>query len=122
MVAQSPPDGWQGHDRDVLGSLANERNGLAWQRTALSWFGAGAAVVRYFSGDGLVTSRSTIGYLMLVLGAFIWIDGTRRYQFHDQRIRDDAPNVVPAGTIRSIGYATTAVIVAIIVVELTRTN
>lgn len=117
MASQAPSD-WHGHDPDVLDSLANERNGLAWQRTALSWFGSGAAVVRFFLDDGLITARSSIGYLMLLLGVFIWIDGSRRYHFHDRQIRDDAPNVVPEGKIRGIGYATTAVIFVIIVIEL----
>ncbi len=111
---------WQGHDPDVLNSLANERNGLAWQRTALSWLGAGAAVVRYFSSNGLLTARTSVGYLMLMLGLFMGFDGSRRYRYHDRRIRDDEPHMVPATTIRAIGYATTLVIALIIAVELVK--
>ena len=59
----------------VLPSLANERSHLAWQRTAMSWGGAGAVVTRYFAEDGLVTAADDGGVLMIVVGALMWLDG-----------------------------------------------
>lgn len=114
----SDPANWAGHDPDVLGSLANERNGLAWQRTALSWVASGATVTRYFSGNGLLTARATIGYLMLAVGALVWFDGVRRYHRQSDSIRADEPTKLSETTIRTVGYATTAVIAIIIAIEL----
>ena len=107
-------------DRDVLGSLALERNGLAWQRTAMSWAAAGCTVTRYFSRGGLFAVRTSIGYLMLATAAMIWVDGVRRYHRQAAIIRSGRPITSPALAIRSVGYATTMVIAAIIVIELRR--
>lgn len=49
-------------------SLANERNGLAWQRTALSWLGAVAVVARYVSEGGVMHARTLLGMLMSAVG------------------------------------------------------
>ncbi len=110
-------DDWLGHDPDVLTSLANERNGLAWQRTALSWVAAGATVTRYFASNGLLTARASIGYLMLAIGALIWFDGYRTYQHHAAAIRADQPTAASSMTLRVVGWATTLVIAAVVAVE-----
>ncbi len=107
-------------DRDVIDSLALERNGLAWQRTAMSWAAAGCAVTRYFARGGLFTIRASIGYLMLAMGAMIWAEGARRYHRQAKVIRAGQPITAPAFVIRSVGYATTLVVVAIITIELRR--
>jgi uncharacterized membrane protein YidH (DUF202 family) len=71
----------------VLGSLANERTHLAWQRTAMSWAGAGAAVIRVFAEDGVLRLRTATGALMVLVGALVWVDGQRRYRAADAAIR-----------------------------------
>jgi uncharacterized membrane protein YidH (DUF202 family) len=110
-------DDWLGHDPDVLESLAVERNGLAWQRTSLSWVAAGATVARYFAGNGLLTARASIGYLMLAIGALIWFDGYRTYHRHAAAIRADQPTPASSMTLRVVSWATTLVIAAVVAVE-----
>jgi uncharacterized membrane protein YidH (DUF202 family) len=105
-------------DPDVIGSLALERNVLAWQRTAMSWAAAGCTVTRYFSRGGLFAIRTSIGYLMLAVGAMIWVDGIRRYHRQAAIIRSAQPITAAAFAVRSVGYATTLVVAAIIVIEL----
>jgi uncharacterized membrane protein YidH (DUF202 family) len=105
-------------DRDVIDSLALERNGLAWQRTAMSWAAAGGTVTRYFSRGGIFAVRTGIGYLMLAMAAMIWVDGVRRYHRQAEIIRSGGSVTAPAFAIRSVGYATTLVVAAIIVIEL----
>lgn len=109
--------GWTGHDPDVLDSLANERNGLAWQRTALSWVASGATVAHYFASGGLLNAQTSIGLMMIAVGALIWIDGNRHYHHQAHNIRADEPTRIPATTIRIVAAATTLVIVAIILTE-----
>lgn len=101
----------------VLTSLANERSHLAWQRTAMSWGAAGALVTRYFATEGLFTAQTTVGMLMLVVGALMWLDGTRRYHRAATAIRAADPVPVPVGTIRMVWLATVVVIAAAVVVE-----
>jgi uncharacterized membrane protein YidH (DUF202 family) len=110
-------DDWLGHDPDVVTSLANERNGLAWQRTALSWVAAGASVARYFAGNGLLTARTSIGYLMLAIGALIWFDGYRTYHRHAVALNADQPTTASSMTLRVVGWATTMVIAAVVAAE-----
>jgi putative membrane protein len=114
------PGEWPGHDPDVLDSLANERNGLAWQRTALAWVASGAAVARYFSTDGLLTTKTSIGFLMLAVGALVWFDGARRYHRHAANIRADEPMPVPMRSIRLVALATTFAVAAIVTIEITQ--
>lgn len=113
-------ENWRGHDPDVLDSLANERNGLAWQRTALSWVAAGVAVARYFSGGGLLRARTSIGWMMVVVGTGIWAIGNRTYRRHAEAIRSNAPTSVPTGAIALVVWTTTFAIGAILAVEITR--
>lgn len=110
--------GWSGHDSDVLDSLANERNGLAWQRTALSWFAAGAAVARYFAGDGLLNKRSAIGWLMVALGALIWYEGIRHYHHNAASIRADVPTRMPVRTMQVVWLTTSSAIAVIVAIEI----
>jgi uncharacterized membrane protein YidH (DUF202 family) len=117
-MSSTEPSGWAGHDPGVLDSLANERNGLAWQRTALSWFGSGAAVARYFSSDGLLTARATIGWLMMAAGAAIWFAGVQQYHAQDSRLRADLPTSMPVRRIALISFVTSSVIATVIVVEI----
>ena len=105
-------------DGGVRGSLANERTHLAWQRTAMSWAGAGAVVTRYFAEDGVVRPRTATGVLMVLIGGLIWLDGSRRYRRADEAIRRGDTPVVPTATIRVVWLATVAVVTATIVVEL----
>ncbi len=104
-------------DEGVRGSLANERTHLAWQRTALSWAGAGAVVTRYFAEDGVVRPRTATGALMLLIGALLWVDGTRRHRRAAEAIHRGQTPVVPAAAIRVVWVATVAVIAVVIVVE-----
>ena len=104
-------------DEGVRGSLANERTHLAWQRTAMSWAGAGAVVTRYFAEDGVVRPRTATGALMMVIGALIWLDGARRYRRAAEAIHGGQAPVVPTAAIRVVWVATVAVIAATIVVE-----
>ena len=104
-------------DEGVQGSLANERTHLAWQRTAMSWAGAGAVVTRYFSEDGVVRPRTATGVLMLLIGGLIWLDGSRRYRRADEALRRGATPAVPTATIRVVWLATVAVIAVTTVVE-----
>lgn len=104
-------------DEGVRGSLANERTHLAWQRTAMSWAGAGAVVTRYFAEDGVLRPRTATGVLMLLIGGLIWRDGSRRYRRADEAIRAGRPPVVPADAIRVVWLATVAVIAVTIVIE-----
>ena len=103
----------------VLSSLANERNLLAWQRTAMSWGGAGAVVTRYFATDGLLRAQTVVGMLMLVVGALMWLDGTRRYHRVADALRAPGARAVaiPLATIRVVWLSTVAVTVAAVVVE-----
>jgi uncharacterized membrane protein YidH (DUF202 family) len=117
-VSDAPPPGWAGHDPDVLDSMANERNGLAWQRTALSWFASGAAVARYFSTSGLWTARMAIGWSMLLVGALVWLAGSHQYHRQVTNLRADLPTAVPVRRIRAVAFATTAVITAIVAIEI----
>jgi uncharacterized membrane protein YidH (DUF202 family) len=116
-VTDESTPGWAGHNPDVLGSMANERNGLAWQRTALSWVASGATVARYFASGGILRARTSIGLLMIAVGALIWIDGARHYQHRAHKIRADEPTRIPAGTLRIVSIATTIVIATIIAIE-----
>jgi uncharacterized membrane protein YidH (DUF202 family) len=109
---------WGGHDPGVLDSLANERNGLAWQRTALSWCAAGAAVARYFSSDGLLTARASIGWLMMAAGIAIWFAGVHQYHAQDSNLRADLPTAVPARRITMISFVTASVVATVIIIEL----
>ena len=106
---------WAGHDPDVLGSLAIERNGLAWQRTALSWVAAGGAVARYFAGDGLLHPRAAVGYLMIAVAGLMWFDGSRRYRRDAGAIRADQPTAVPVGTIAAV-WAVTSIVLGLVIV------
>lgn len=104
-------------DEGVRGSLANERTHLAWQRTAMSWAGAGAVVTRYFSEDGVLRPRTATGVLMMLIGGLIWIDGSQRYRRAHEAIREGRAPVVPAATIRVVWLATVVVIAVTIAVE-----
>jgi putative membrane protein len=108
---------WSGHHPDVIDSLANERVGLAWQRTALSWLAAGLVVVRYFSADGLLHRRTVVGWAMVVVAGILWRDGARRYRAVDRALRTDQPTPVPRGTILMVWIATVTVIFASIAFE-----
>jgi uncharacterized membrane protein YidH (DUF202 family) len=108
---------WAGHHPGVIDSFANERVGLAWQRTALSWLAAGLGVVRYFSADGTLHPRTVVGWAMVVIAGILWIDGARRYRAVDRALRTDQPTSVPRGTILMVWIATVAVIFASIVLE-----
>jgi uncharacterized membrane protein YidH (DUF202 family) len=105
-------------DDGVLSSLANERSHLAWQRTAMSWGGAGAVVTRYFAEDGILTLRTTVGMAMLVVGALMWLDGSRRYHHAARAIREGRPVEVPVATLRAVWLATVVVIALAVGVEL----
>jgi uncharacterized membrane protein YidH (DUF202 family) len=108
---------WSGHDPGVRESLANERNGLAWQRTALSWAASGAAVARYFASDGLLRARTSIGWLMIAVGAVIWFEGARHYHRQATSIRADEPTRVPLRTLQIVWAFTVAVTMAVIAIE-----
>ncbi len=108
---------WAGHHPGVIDSLANERVGLAWQRTALSWLAAGLGVVRYFAADGILHRRTVVGWAMVVVAGILWIDGARRYRMVDRALRTDQPTSVPRGTIVMVWLATVAVIFASIAFE-----
>ncbi len=112
--------GWGGHDPDVLGSLAAERVHLAWNRTALSWGGAGAATVRYFADDGLLRPSTAIGFAMLTVGALSWAGGAQEYRRTTAAIRADEPVRVRGGVLRAMAWLTTMVCLAVIAVELSR--
>jgi len=117
MTARREPPA-AGAEAPVVRSLANERNLLAWQRTAMSWGGAGAVVTRYFATDGLLQPQTAVGMLMLVIGALMWLDGTQRYRRAAASIRAAETPGVPIVTIRVVWVATVAVTVAAALVEL----
>lgn len=98
-------------------SLVNERNGLAWQRTALSWLGAGAVVARYVSEGGVMHARTLLGMLMSAVGVIIWAGGAERYRRKDRRIRADEQTPLPTGVIPLVWLVTLAVIAALAAVE-----
>lgn len=102
----------------MAASLANERNLLAWQRTAMSWGAAGAIVTRYFVTKDLLRPQSAVGMSMLMVAALIWFDGTRRYHANAVAIRSDHALRVPQRTIRAVWIATLGVILAATVSEL----
>jgi uncharacterized membrane protein YidH (DUF202 family) len=101
----------------IAASLANERTLLAWQRTAMSWAGAGAVVIRYFATEGLLRPPTVVGMLMLVVGALVWLDGTRRYHRAAIAIREGAGVLVPVRSIKAVWMAATIVVAAAIAVE-----
>jgi uncharacterized membrane protein YidH (DUF202 family) len=105
------------HVSEVAASLANERNLLAWQRTAMSWAAAGAVVTRYFATDGLLRPSTVVGMLMMVVGALVWLDGTRRYHRAVIAIRANAHVPVPVRAIQAVWIASVVVIATAIVVE-----
>ena len=107
-----------GDDGVVLSSLANERTHLAWQRTAMSWGGAGAVVTRYFADDGVLRPQTGIGALMLLVGALMWLDGSRRYHAADDAIRAGRSVPVPTTILRAVWSATVLVITAAVAVEI----
>ena len=102
---------------EVAASLANERNLLAWQRTAMSWAAAGAVVTRYFATDGLLRPSTVVGMLMMVVGALVWLDGTRRYHRAVIAIRANLHVPVPVRAIQAVWIASVVVIATAIVVE-----
>ena len=104
-------------DAGVLGSLANERTHLAWQRTAMSWAGAGAAVIRVFAEDGVLRPRTATGVLMVLVGGLVWVDGQRRYRAADAAIRAGAPPRVPVHSIRAVWLATVLAVAVTVVAE-----
>ena len=116
-MAEEPGD-WKGHDPDVLGSLANERVGLAWQRTSLAWAGAGVAIMRYFAESGLRQPRVFAGLAMVLLAGVFWIDGTRRYRSAALAIRENRPTVVPARTLQVVWVSTFLLIGAVAAFEI----
>ena len=105
------------HVSEVGASLANERNLLAWQRTAMSWAAAGAVVARYFATDGLLRPSTIVGMLMMIVGALVWLDGTRRYHRAVIAIRANAHIPVPVRALQAVWIASVLVIVAAIVIE-----
>jgi uncharacterized membrane protein YidH (DUF202 family) len=111
-------NGWTGHDPGVLASLANERNELAWQRTALAWVAAGAGVARYFSSDGLLHARTSLGWLMIATGALIWWFGRTQYRRRVLSLQNDRPMTAPSTVLRVVWAATTVVSALVIAVEI----
>lgn len=105
------------HVSAVAASLANERNLLAWQRTAMSWGAAGAVVTRFFAPEGLLRPSTIVGMLMLVVGALVWLDGTRRYHRAVIAIRTGAHVPVPVGAIQAVWIASVLVVATAVVVE-----
>ena len=101
----------------VIESVAAERNLLAWQRTAMSWGGAGAVITRYFGTDGLLRPQTAIGMLMLLVGALMWLDGTRRYHRVTAALRAGQHPPLPMATIRVVWAATVVATLAAVVVE-----
>jgi uncharacterized membrane protein YidH (DUF202 family) len=118
-VASGDGGGADDSTSPVLSSLANERNLLAWQRTAMSWGGAGAVVTRYFATDGLLRPQTVVGMLMLVVGALMWLDGARRYHRVADALRVPGAHgvAIPLTTIRVVWLSTVTVTVAATVVE-----
>jgi uncharacterized membrane protein YidH (DUF202 family) len=108
------------HHPGVLTSLANERNELAWQRTALSWVAAGGAAARYFSNDGLLHARAAIGWLMIATGVVVWWFGRTQYRRRASSIRNDRPTTAPSNALRVVWGATTLVSAFVLAVELSR--
>lgn len=103
------------HADGVIESRAAERNNLAWQRTAVTWLAAGAAVIRYFSEDGL-RARSAVGWMMVAVGAAMWFTGHHRYHRTATTLRDDDPlpvSIVPMLVIAVSSGFVAAIIVAV---------
>ncbi len=109
---------WEGHHPNVLNSLSNERCMFAWQRTALSWGAAGVSVARFFSDDGLLTARVSIGYLMLAIAGLVWFDGARRYHRRAEAIREDRALEPSDSAIRIVALSTTVLGGLIVAIEL----
>jgi uncharacterized membrane protein YidH (DUF202 family) len=99
-------------------SLGNERTHLAWQRTAISWAGAGAVVTRYFAADGFFRLPTIIGTLMLLVGALVWLDGSRRYHRAARAIHSGSSLPSPLRSIQAVWIATMIVAITTVVVEL----
>jgi uncharacterized membrane protein YidH (DUF202 family) len=106
------------HSPELRESLANERNGLAWQRTSLSWMGSGAAVTRYFADDGLLRAQTIVGWLMLAVGGSMWLGSVRRYHRNADAIRDDVATTVPLAAIRATWIASVIAIGVAIATEI----
>jgi putative membrane protein len=104
----------------VAASLANERSHLAWQRTAMSWVGAGAVVTRYFASDGFLRAETMVGVLMVLAGSLMWLAATRRYHRAHLAIRAAAEVPVPTRTIQVVWVTTVLVVLAALGVELFR--
>lgn len=61
--------------------LANERTGLAWQRTALS-LAAGAAIVARFTFDRLGVVAVAVLAVSVLLCAWVFVESRWRYAQH----------------------------------------
>ena len=110
-------DDWPGHHPDVGASMANERVGLAWQRTSMAWLGAGAGVARYFAEGGLRHPRVLVGCAMVLVGGIIWMTGVHRYRGAARAIRNDHPISGPGDRLRLVWLSTVVVIWLAIVCE-----
>lgn len=64
----------------VMRSTAAERTSFAWNRTALVWAGAGAAVTRYFLRSSHWDQRAGVGIAMILCGVAMWVFGHWHYR------------------------------------------
>lgn len=83
----------------MLASTANERTHLAWNRTALSWAGAGAIVARFHAPGGLLDGQTVAGFVMIGCAVVVYLVGWWRYRVRDAALRHgrvlpEAPTMV----------------------------
>lgn len=92
--------------------LAAERTELAWDRSALSLFACGAAIVRGLPGVTGGSARPAAGVAVLVLGGLVWAAGLPYARIRSHATRQGRRAVARRRELAPMAAATTIVGVA----------
>jgi putative membrane protein len=100
MTADAPrsidPD--DGEEPDPRWSLANERTMLAYERTAIGLVVAGVAIAGSHTVTDAPAWLAAIGLPLIVLGAFVALEGRHRYDSAQRAMRLREPLPPPRAT------------------------
>ena len=99
-------------------SASNERTAMAWNRTALSWLGVGAVLVRLHAPDGMGSAGAVAGYMMCACAAVLYLAGQVRYRRRNVALRTGGPVEDPGGLLRIVAAVVGVTIALVAVLEI----